>query len=174
MGRIGIDGTAISQNGKGVSRYQRNIIRSLSQLESEHEYFVFLNKACGIEPFVENVRWHFVQVPIWNALFWEQIQIPQWINQLKLDLFHTTADRLPCLGRGRFLLELFEIPDQRIHFARKVENQYSFCSRMADQTHLAFFPHSLKRARRILVSSVSTHAVSRSEINGDGILVGAD
>lgn len=155
MARIGIDGTAISSRGKGVSRYQKNIIRSLSQLPSNDEYHVFLRESSLVEPFVKQPNWNFQQVPVQQSLIWEQAGIPQWIKRLKLDLFHSTSDRLPCFGEGRFVLQLFEIPNHRIQRARNARG-YSLYQRMADFAALTLFPHTLNRADRILVSSKNT------------------
>ncbi len=157
MARIGIDATAISPAGKGVSRYQKNIVQALSQLASNHEYFVFLNQAFSIfKPWTENNRWHFIPVRIWKAIFWEQIDVPRWVNRLHLDIFHTTADRLPYIGGSRFLLTLFEVPDKRIRLARQARTGYTLYDWLSDFSISVFLPHSLKRASRVLVSSKNT------------------
>ena len=155
MARIGIEATSIFPKGKGVSRYQRNIIRSLSQLPSNDEYHVFLRQGPQIEPWIKQSNWYFHNVPGGPSLIWEQVGIPQWIKRLKLGLFHSTSDRLPCFGKGRFVLQLFEIPDHRIRKAGSAAG-YSPYQRMADLTALTLFPHTLNRADRILVSSRNT------------------
>jgi len=156
MARIGIDATSVSTHGKGVSRYQRNIVQSLSRLESNHEYYVFLNEAYRISPFVQEPNWHFVSVKIWKEILWEQIEIPRWIRRLALDLFHVTTDRIPYFSKGPFLLQLFEVPDHRVRFVQKAPSRYSLYKRMAEVSRLVFFPSSVGRAARILVSSKNT------------------
>lgn len=157
MARIGIDATAISPTGKGVARYQKNIVHALAQLESQYEYFVFFNQAYSFPPFViENSRWHFIPVRIWKTVFWEQVDVPRWINRLGLDLFHTTADRLSYFGGSRFMLTLFEVPDERIRLLRQAKMEYSIYHWLSDFSILTFFPRSLKRAEKIIVSSQNT------------------
>lgn len=156
MARIGIDATSIAADGKGVSRYQRNLVKSLASTGSKHEYFVFLNRTGSIEGLMPTSHWHFIRVPIWKSFLWDQFDVPRWIDRLKIDLFHTSTDRLPWIGRGKFILQVFEIPHHRIRMAQRKGHPYSSYERIADFTALTLFPHSLRRAERILVSSRNT------------------
>ena len=156
MAKIGIDATSVSPQGKGVRRYQKNITRALSQMESKHEYFIFFNQKFCAPPFIGQPHWQAVPVHAEKAIFWEQAGIPYWIRRLQLDLFHTTTDRLPRLGQGRFVLQLFEIPNHRVRLANESAKPQTLYRNIADRLTLKFFPYTLDRADRILVSSRST------------------
>jgi len=154
MARIGIDATSIS--GKGVERFQKDLVESLARLNSNHEYYVFLKEGRRFMPFVTEPNWHFITISKWKSFLWEQIGIPYWIQRLRLDLFHVTTDRLPYIGKGRFVLQLFEIPNHRVGLARRAKSGYPLYSRVSNFLNLSFFPHSLNCATRILVSSGNT------------------
>lgn len=156
MARIGIDATSISLNGKGVSKYQRNMIASLSELGSDHDYYVFLNETFRDSSFIANQNWHFIFVPIWKALLWEQFQIPCWIAKLKLDLMQLTSERFPFLSNIPTALYLFENPRDRYRLLDTCDGKRRIYDQVAGWLTTVLFPKSLSRASCICVSSEST------------------
>jgi len=156
MARIGIDATAISPSGKGVSNYQKNIIQALSELDSPHEYFVFLNKTHYVPSFYGKQNWHFIPVSIWNHFFWEQFQLPYFARKFKLDLFHNTSDRFPILLDIPLILFLFEIPHYRYGLTVNGNGKSKIYNWISEWLSISMFPRSLKQAKRVLVSSHHT------------------
>lgn len=170
MARIGINATAISPSGKGVSNYQKNIIEALSELNSNHEYFVFLDRAYQVPFSILKQNWHLISVPIWNHFFWEQFQLPYFARKFKLDLFHSTSDRSSVLLHIPLILFLFESPHYRYGLTNGKSNVYR---RISERLSLSMFPQSLKQTECVLVSSDSTRKdlVERFQIEPEKVRV---
>jgi len=173
MARIGIDATSILPNGKGLSRYEKNIVQSLSCLESEHEYFVFLNDSFRVNLSVKKSNWHFLPVPIWKTLFWEQLQLPCYAKKFKLDLIHHSLDRPSYLAEVPIVLFLFESPHSRSEWIPKRSKGKSWYIKMSHQLTQSVFPHTLRLAKRIIVSSecTKTDLIENFQVSADKIRV---
>ena len=155
MATIGLDATYLSIYGKGISRYQYNLIKSLSKLDKKNCYYVFLNKQNVIPGLPEQENFHYVRIYIPKRIIWDQFQLPFVVRRYKLDIYHSLIDTLPVASKGKFVLFLFEIPDYRIELAR----QSGYCSLYArlsfGYTRFLFRP-SLRKAKVIIASSNST------------------
>jgi glycosyltransferase involved in cell wall biosynthesis len=102
--KIGIDSTPLPQNPVGAGVYIIQLIRALSQLETEHELIVFA-QPFGRElidiPESKKIKWIIVKEkkPA-IRLIWEQITLPFLVKKTKLDLLHslhyTRPFFLPC------------------------------------------------------------------------------
>jgi len=152
--RIGID--AISPAGKGTMKYQKNIVESLSRLNSNHKYYVFINEALPSRFSLNQPNWSPAPIAFRKGLLWEQLQLPYYAHKFKLDLVHTVRDRLPYLPTVPIILFLFEIPHHRSQDSTEWGEKKDWYCQISDQLTLSLFPHSLACAKRILVSSEST------------------
>ena len=153
MARIGIDASNIHPLGKGISRYQKNIIRALVRLGLAHEFFIFHRSAVRIDLIESQPNWHFIPVPFLLSSLWEQVQLPWLARKYRLELVYTTSDRLPLWSKVPFVIHLFEIPTYRVACARRAGYRTRWYQRLAETYGLAVFPHSLKKAVRVLTSS---------------------
>lgn len=154
MARIGIDATGITERGMGLSRYLRNIIFSLSQLsEVQHEFVVFHRFYQEVRLPFKVPNWEFVQVPFFKQILWDQWELPRLIIKYHLDLIHTAYDRLPLFGRTPFVMQLFEMPHYRVAAQRKAGYFLKWYQRFSEAYYLSVFPHSLRKASLVIVSS---------------------
>ena len=117
MAIIGLDATYLSSSGKGVSRHQHNLIKSLSKLDRKNCYFVFLNKKNILPDLPKQDNFHYLKACIPNRIIWDQFQLPLIINKYKLDIYHSLNDTLPVAAKVKFVLSVVEIPDYRIALA---------------------------------------------------------
>lgn len=173
MARIGIDAIAIAPDGKGVSRYEKNMIRALCELDSKHEYYVFLNDAFQTDWFPKRPNLTCIRIPIWKTFLCEQFQFPYYAKKWKLDLIHQTGYRLSSLTAIPTILFIFEVPYYRSEWAKKWQKQKNWYGKISDQLTLSFFPKSLRIAERILVGSQSTKdsLVENFDVTADKIHV---
>ena len=153
MAKIGIDGTSVSLRGKGVSRYQLNLIRYLTKCNKKNEYLIFLKAKNGITELPDTPSYTYVNVSPFNTMILEQYHIPRWFRKYGIDLLHTTTDRLPILGKGKTVTYLFEIPDYRIRLSK---SQVGLYKKATDAWTNCIFPHSMRKAFFVMVSSKST------------------
>ena len=164
MAKIAIDATSLSRRGKGVSRYQLNLIRYLTKYDKKNEYLVFLKSKNGIPELPDAPNYTYIKVLPFNTTILEQYHMPQWFRKYDIDLLHTTTDRLPLLGNGKTVVYLFEIPDYRIRLSKLQAGLYK---KTTDVWTNCIFCHSMRKASFIMVSSRSTERDLREHYNID-------
>jgi glycosyltransferase involved in cell wall biosynthesis len=114
--RIGIDYTAAVRQGAGIARYTRNLIRTLSALDDQNSYVLFVaggwGQGDGLGDWPPNFRLRSVPVSDrWLNILWQRLRLPlpiQWIVG-RLDLFHSPDFVLPPLGRTPAVLTLHDL-----------------------------------------------------------------
>ena len=156
MARIGIDATSVGPSGKGIARYQKNIVRWLGQLDRSHEYFIFHTALGRALTELTYPNYHFIRVPFCSSLVWDQIELPWFAQKYDLDLVHTAYDRLPLLSKVPFVIYLFEIPTYRIALCRRLNVRYRWYQRYAEAYNASNFPYALRKAALIVTSSEFT------------------
>lgn len=155
MAVIGLDATYLTIFGKGVSRYQHNLIKGLYKIDKRNCYYIFLNNANIIPELPKQDNFHYVNIRIPKRIIWDQFQIPFIIKKYKLDIYHSLIETLPILGRAKFVLGVIEIPDYRIKLLRQSIHDSLYARLSSAYNKLFFFP-SLKKADIIIVNSNST------------------
>ena len=119
--RIGIDYTAAVRQQGGIGRYTRNLIRSLSELDTRNHYVLFVAGGRADEDghgsWPENFR--FCSTPIsdrWLNILWQRLRIPLPIQLWtgRLDLFHSPDFVLPPLGRTPSVLTVHDLSFLRV------------------------------------------------------------
>lgn len=102
--RIGIDGTALPAQPVGAGNYIIHLIRSLIELNSEHEFVIFaqLSRQHLFDlPPTPGLHWQLVpEINPARRLPWEQISFPALVKKAEVDLLHsphyTRPYRLNC------------------------------------------------------------------------------
>lgn len=156
MASIGIDATAAQKGGKGVFRYQKNIVRSLFWLESKHEYFVFHTSFNSNGFGVSRSNWHFCEVSISKGIVWEQVQLPRLAKKHRLDLVYVVGECLPLWSSVPLVMHVFEIPNYRVACAKTKKFFPRWHHGLSEQYRVSTFPHSLRKASLIVTSSQFT------------------
>ncbi len=82
----------------GVSRYIYNLIRELAKIDTQNDYFIFVNKT--FQPFVNKNNFHFIKSNVNTTkpmirVFWEQLVLPFLLLKYKIDVFHAAVNILP-------------------------------------------------------------------------------
>ena len=157
MAVIGLDATYLSIYGKGVSRYQYNLIKSLSKLDKKNCYYVFLNKENILPELPKQDNFNYIRIYIPKRIIWDQFQLPVITKKYNLDIYHSALDTLPIFSKTNFVLFLFEIPDYRIEILSH-SGRISLYSYLSYGYNKSFFRRSLRKAKIIIASSYSTKA----------------
>jgi glycosyltransferase involved in cell wall biosynthesis len=155
MAIIGLDATSLSIYGKGVSRHQHNLIKSLAKLDQKNCYYAFLNKKNTLPDLPDQENFHYLKFHISKRIIWDQFQLPAAVRKYKLDIYHSISDTLPVFSKVKFLLFVAEIPDYRIKPASK-DKRISLYTRLSQGYNMVFFRPSLRKAKLIIASSNST------------------
>ncbi len=119
--RIGIDYTAAVRQGGGIGRYTRNLVRTVTQLDRENRYTLFVAGGWGggdeQGPWSDNVRIR--SVPLsdrWLNLLWQRLRLPVPVQAItgQLDLFHSPDFVLPPTGRTPSILTVHDLSFLRV------------------------------------------------------------
>ena len=101
--RIGINLLALRPNvSGGIEFYIRNLLESLSEIGTKHDYFLFTNRDNYATfnfpaPNFTLVACNVAAMPQYKRVAYEQFRLPWLIRQYKLDLFHSPAYTFPIL-----------------------------------------------------------------------------
>lgn len=152
--RIGIDYTAAVRQRGGIGRYTRSLVRTLSRLDAEREYTLFVTggwgNGDGLGSWPSNFRVRSVPVPDrWLNILWQRLRIPLPVQAAtgRIDLFHSPDFVLPPTGRTPTVLTVHDLSFLRVPscyvpaFRRYLEGAVA---------------QAVKRADRILADSEST------------------
>ena len=167
MAVIGLDATYLSIYGKGASRYQHNLIKSLAKIDKKNYYYAFLNRKNILPELPQQENFHYFRIQIPKRIIWDQFQLSIIVRKYKLDIFHSLLDTLPFFSKGKFVLSLFEIPDYRIELESQI-NAVSLYARISYGYNKFLFLPSLRKAKIIIVSSHSTKKDLMERYNVDG------
>jgi glycosyltransferase involved in cell wall biosynthesis len=117
--RIGIDARFFGPKDKGFGRYTENLIKSLEDLNTNHntnssesnanEFFIFLRKDSFNEYNPSNRNFHKILADYkWYGIK-EQILFPLQLKKHKLDLMHFTHFNVPILYRRKFIVTIHDL-----------------------------------------------------------------
>lgn len=155
MAVIGLDATSVSLYGKGLSRYQYNLIHSLAKWDRNNCYYIFLNKNNSIPPLPRQDNFHYVKIYMPIRIIWDQFQLPVIMRKYRLDIYHACFETLPLSVGNKLIIYLFEIPDYRINSVSRGPGS-SLYAWVSQRYIISFFRLSIRKARLVITSSQST------------------
>lgn len=154
MSPIGIDYTAAYEQGAGIGRYVRELVRALAARETSGEYRLFVAGARrGSLPLAPgpNFTWRPTRItPLWFARLWHRAQVPLPVEVFtgRIDLYHATDFTLPpTLPGTRTLLTVHDLS-----FVRAPETSTPVLKAYLDKV----VPRSVRRADHVLADSQAT------------------
>jgi glycosyltransferase involved in cell wall biosynthesis len=164
--RVGINASKFFEVNTGVGRYTSNLCKSILETDGKNDYFLYSPGQMGIVIRTDRTRIHFKKSGITlknNTLriLWEQVTLPYYSMNDKLDLFHYTDHSLSILqGTHPAIITVHDIA--YIRFPRLLNK-----SRQIYKKYILNM--SIKRADIIVADSYST---KRDIINYFGIREG--
>ncbi len=154
MTAIGIDYTAAYEQGAGIGRYVRELVRALAAQDPSTPYRLFVAGASlrQLPPVPgPNFCWRPTRVtPLWFARLWHRLQLPLPVEVFtgRVRLFHATDFTLPpTLPGTRTLLTVHDLS-----FVRAPETTTPVLKAYLD----AVVPRSVRRATHVLADSQAT------------------
>jgi glycosyltransferase involved in cell wall biosynthesis len=136
---IGIDATAVSPAGKGISRVMRGVTEALARRGVD--VVALVREGGPIAARSEPVRAR-------PAVLWEQVGLARAAR--RFDAVLTPTERLPVVPGGRFVVWLYETPARRLAAARGAYQRGS------DLVTRALWRRSLRRAAAVVAGSAAT------------------
>ncbi len=154
MSTIGIDYTAAYEQGAGIGRYVRELVRALAAQDGGSAYRLFVAGARrgDLPPAPgSNFDWRPTRItPLWFARLWHRAQIPLPVEAFtgRLDLYHATDFTLPPTLPG--MHTLLTVHD--LSFVRAPETSTPVLKAYLDKV----VPRSVRRADHVLADSQAT------------------
>lgn len=148
--RIGIDAHILGKKKGGVETYVYSVIRNLSQLDRENEYFVYVTRNHPFQPGELPANFHLRRLAVSTPWIERSILLPILYARDRLDVIHVQR-ALPFWGCPRSVLH--------VHDATYVTNPHLF-ARWRRTILNAVFRRSAARASRVVTGTLA----SRDEI----------
>jgi glycosyltransferase involved in cell wall biosynthesis len=150
--RLGFDATSLSAAGKGIARFQREFLETADRHDLIDELDVFVPLVPdGVLP--ERRGWRYHPVPTSPMIAWELVRRPARARQLGLDVVLTVSERAALWGPAE-VVYIYEHPRHRA--ARSREVGLTARQRLVDETTLALFRLTVRRAAAVVAASEST------------------
>jgi glycosyltransferase involved in cell wall biosynthesis len=152
---ITIDYTPAYQQGAGIGRLVRNLVKALFEYDTETRYRIFVS---GVQPHIPLPLFHHIETrhtrlsPTWLARLWHRLHLPLpvelWTG--KSDIYHATDFVLPpTLAKTKTIVTVHDLS-----FVRVPETASPNLKRYLDTV----VPRSLHRATHIIADSQATKA----------------
>jgi glycosyltransferase involved in cell wall biosynthesis len=136
---IGIDATAVSPAGKGISRVMRGATEALAARDVD--VVALVRPGVRVAAPCESVRAR-------PAVLWEQVGLARAAR--RFDAVLTPTERLPVVPGGRFVVWLYETPMRRLAAAS------GLYQRGSDLVTRSLWRRSLRRAAAVVAGSAAT------------------
>ncbi len=112
--RIGINGRFLIAKQTGVQRVAFNLIKTLIQLDSDNEYFLFTGPGEVNKKEWQHKNCHVIASNIYPGrtlrnLLWEQSTLPSLAKKYKVDLLHSPANMAPLFYRGKSIITIYDV-----------------------------------------------------------------
>jgi glycosyltransferase involved in cell wall biosynthesis len=146
--RIGIDARLAYR--RGVGTYTANLILSLAKIDRKNDYCLF-NAPDTLKQQVENPRFQWIKLPLFNAAYYEQYLLPRAARRMGLDFIHYTDNSGPVFVDSPFVLTLHDVMHER-----PLSQAYPHATLRQRLVHIYkswTVPRAARRARAILTVS---------------------
>ena len=104
--RIGIDARMYGSFSTGIGMYTKHLIDELEKIDSENEYFIFLNDLSFSEYTPKNPRFIKILAPYSQDSIIDQFLFTKMLYKTKLDLMHFTHWSAPLWYRKKSVISL--------------------------------------------------------------------
>ncbi|PKK38283.1 hypothetical protein BWI96_00360 [Siphonobacter sp. SORGH_AS_0500] len=123
--KIGIEAQRIFDPQRHSSDYVAiNLIQALQKLDQRNEYFIFARPGEDRSSMQEASNFHVIEIPGYNYLHWEQVQLPRYMRRFKIHVLHSTANTAPVRREVPLVLNLHHINFMDTHDRTKAETRY--------------------------------------------------
>lgn len=107
--RIGIDARFYGVKRKGLGRYTQKLIENLEKIDTDNQYFVFLQTDNFDEYVPKNKNFKKVLADFDWYSWEEQFKFPRLLRKYKLDLVHFLHFNVPLFYFGKFVVTIHDL-----------------------------------------------------------------
>ncbi len=108
--KIGIEAQRLFDPQKHGSDFVAlDLIHALQKIDRRNEYFIFARPDADRDCLAEAPNFHVVEIPGYNYLHWEQVQLPRYMRRFQIHVLHSTANTAPVRREVPLILNLHHI-----------------------------------------------------------------
>lgn len=121
--RIGIDIKAFKNGRTGISRYLRNLLKQLEELDRENSYYLFECRPSEYK--FENPKWKKILIR-WRlpGILWQQFILPFYLKKYKIDLLWAPEQICPVFYKGIIFTTVHDLVAVRFPETCQTSNKY--------------------------------------------------
>lgn len=150
--KLGFDASSLTADGKGLARFQGEVLGTLAGLGLVEELTVFVpDPAAAALPRVEG--WRYLPARTRPMILWEQFRLPSAARREGIDILITTSERAALWGPPQ-VVYIYEHPRHRTRRAR--EAGATLRQRLVNTTTSVLFALAMRRAARVAAASSAT------------------
>ncbi len=149
--RIGID-CRMAGTGEGIARYVEELVRSLSKIDSQNDYFLLLHERANanfIRRRGQNAKFQNVLINSDYYSWAEQTKFIAELRRLRLDLVHFSSFNVPIFYPGKFVVTIHDIIHHLYPGKKKAHLLHRFAYRLVINS-------AVRRAAKIIAVSQGT------------------
>ena len=108
--RLGIEAQRIFRKKKhGMDMVALELIKQLQIIDTQNEYFIFVNTMEDKESLQETANFKIVYLKESSYPVWEQYHLPKAVKEYKLDVLHCTSNTAPLYKSVPLVITLHDI-----------------------------------------------------------------
>lgn len=108
--KIGIEAQRLFRPVKyGIEWMTLELIHALQKIDRRNDYFVFVRPDEDRSCYTPASNFHIIEIPAYNSLHWEQIQLPRYMRRFRINLLHCTGNTAPVRRDIPLVLTLHDV-----------------------------------------------------------------
>jgi glycosyltransferase involved in cell wall biosynthesis len=116
--RVGIDGRELQKNRMtGIGRYLLNFLSYALSVKPEWEFIIFGNQDTNIS--LENSNLRKIFIPEYITLWWDQVQLPYYLEKERIDLFFSPYYKAPIFSPCKVIITIHDLIPFMSSFLKK-------------------------------------------------------
>ncbi|WP_420155197.1 glycosyltransferase family 4 protein [Siphonobacter sp.] len=147
--KIGIEAQRLFDPQKHGSDFVAlDLIHALQKIDRRNEYFIFARPDADRDCLAEAPNFHVVEIPGYNYLHWEQVQLPRYMRRFQIHVLHSTANTAPVRREVPLILNLHHI--NFMEDRRKTETRFQ---QLSNRYRRWIVPRVVDQAERVITVS---------------------
>ncbi len=135
---------------RGIGRYVEELTRAMIAQAPQHQ-FVLLMRNPDTSPFLGQTNVEHIAVDIPWYGWREQIEMPKFFREARVDLVHFPHWNAPFFYRGPYVLTIHDLLLRRQPFSRKISTRHPAYALVKYYAYRGLIHHTISRARHTLV-----------------------
>jgi glycosyltransferase involved in cell wall biosynthesis len=108
--KIGIEAQRLFRPSKyGVEWITLELIHALQKIDRRNDYFIFVKPDEDRSCYTPASNFHIIEIPAYNSMHWEQIQLPRYMRRFRINLLHCTGNTAPVRRDIPLVLTLHDV-----------------------------------------------------------------